>query len=251
MNTLFLIIIGICALSLVVVLFSIQLLGFLRYLDEHKNTLVAKTACAGSEKPNTPNEIKITNLRRDGFRTSSGQNIDYKEYICYIAKGQSMLLGGINDSDLLLTRPVDVSTISFSYPCILILRRENNALKKAAWVNDLAEVKVRRSWAKCNISRDNPIDIAKDIMANPIFKDLQNKYGNKFPERKEMISDFETRIERYKQDYPSCMNDGDENCITIISTTLDTRKQEVHFSIHPARTAEGEVVYSFNLRATA
>ena len=245
------IIIGICALALFIVLFLIQILGLLRYLDVQKNAIVVKTACAGSEKPNTPNEVEITNLRRDDFYSSTGEKIDIDKYTCYIAKGKSMLLGGIDDSDLLLTKPIDIASLSFQNPSILVLRRENNALEKAAWVNDCAELKIRRSWAKCNIAKEDPIKFAEKIMENSLFIDLKEDYNDKFPSKEMLISDFKSRIDCYKQDYRNCENDGDENCITIISTTLDTRKQKVHFSIHPARTAVGEVAYSFNLKETA
>ena len=60
-----------------------------------------------------------------------------------------------------------------------------------------------------------------------------------------MLKDFnDERIEQYMEQYPDSMNESDKNHVAIISTTLKASKEnKVTFSIHPARTIVGEVVY--------
>ena len=67
-----------------------------------------------------------------------------------------------------------------------------------------------------------------------------------------MKSDFfNNRLAKYVQDYPTCKNVKDSNNIAVISTTLDTKQNIVHFSIHPYRCVKGEVKYSFGLQENA
>ena len=246
METSFIIAIAIIAVVILLFLLCIQFLGVWRYHDVMKNAIVLENACAGSQKVNTPKDVELINLRKDEFHTSSGKVLRYDDYKCFIVSGNSMLLGGIIDGDLIFTKPVDnVSNLQF--PSILVLKREEKALDRAARVNDYAQNKVRRSWAICDLSKDDVETIVRNCIGYEEFLQLKSTYPDKFPNDEFMIEDFKERLKCYKTDYPSCCDDSDVGCMAIISTTLDTPSQKVHFSIHPARSIEGEVFYSFHL----
>lgn len=75
-----------------ILLFLFLLVEFYLYTNE---TVKFNVACAGSEKPFTPQALNVTNLRWDNFKDKNGNKLNKKDFIKFIIKGDSMLLGGI------------------------------------------------------------------------------------------------------------------------------------------------------------
>lgn len=247
MNEVALNVIGIVSIIVPLVLLLFLVFVFWQYIDRVRNTLVFGTACAGSERPDTPKELSVYKLKKEKITDKNGKPLRMDEYECLIACGQSMLLGGIDDEDLLLVKPVtDVTRLVF--PSVLIIKRDDFAKQNAVRLNDYAEKKVCRSWALCDLSKEDAVEKVKECMNQKEFVELKHGHEDKFPSTDDLIQDFkDKRLGRYKTKYPSFNQESDENCLAIISTTFDTQDKKVHFSIHPARMIESEVYYSFHI----
>lgn len=206
-------------------------------------------ACAGSVVAGAPNNVKIQNF--DGFKLydNEGGLINTNEYDKFWVKGGSMLLCGIRDNDLLLTRRVSVDDVDFGRPHVFVLRRDDEVCSEAVLHNDMANYKVRRTWAVINMGEDNYVEAVRNIMKTESFVSLRNQNPAVFLSESDMIDDFMTeRVRKYMVRYPECENMGDENHKAIISTTLKVSDgNRVTFSIHPARIIEGEVVYAYHM----
>lgn len=209
-----------------------------------------KVSCAGSAIPNTPCEVKVQGINRRKFYDKNNNPVDPEKFKKYWVKGWSMLLCGIKDNDLLFTHDIKLNDIlSANYPQVYVLRRDDYVRHKVAEENDMAEYKIRRTWAVVRIGKDDLIECAKRIMSTDEFKDLQKKYSTAFLKEEEMLEDFENeRIEKFMNQYPDSVEETSENHIAIISTTLKSSKgDKVTFSIHPARTVVGKVIYSYRM----
>lgn len=249
MNDTFLWIVGIIAVIVPIVLMILQWIGVRNYNKKLANTVRVGTVCAGSEHPNTPKEMGVADLNSINFKDDDGNAINLKEYECKIACGWSMLLDGIEDEDLLLVKPVELEKINeLHFPSILIIERDTLSKQNAKRFNDFAEMKVRKSWALCDMSKQNPKVVMEQCMENKEYVDISSQYEDMFPSKEKLISDFEDRVDRYMNKYPSCKDADDENRLAVISTTFDPQKQRVHFSIHPVKDIKGEVYYSFHIR---
>lgn len=250
MNDTFLGIVGIIAVIVPAVLMILQWIGVRNYNKKLANTVRVGTVCAGSEHPNTPKEMGVADLKCIKFKDDEGNAINLDEYECKIACGWSMLLDGIDDEDLLLFKPVELEKINnLRFPSILIIERDEFSKENAKRFNDFAEMKVRKSWSLCDMSKQNPVEVMKQCMKNEEYVDVSKQYEDMFPSDEKLISDFEDRVERYMNKYPSCKTAGDNNQLAVISTTFDPQKQRVHFSIHPVKDIKGEVYYSFHIRS--
>lgn len=248
MNETILRVIGVISMIVPAVLIFLQWRGVRRYDKRLKKTTVCSTACAGSEHLNTPKEMGIVDLYNMEFYDENGKQINLKEYECVIACGKSMLLGGIEDEDLLFVKPVE-NVGDLQFPSVLIIKRDEFSKKNAIKYNDYAENKVRRSWSLCDMSKENPVDVMKRCMQMVEYIKLSEQYSDKFPPAEDLVKDFERRVKIYKVNYNTCENIGDVNQMAVISTTYDTQKQIVHFSIHPVKDIKGEVHYSFHILA--
>lgn len=237
MNETILWVIGAFSVIVPAVLMFLQGRGVRRYDNRLENTTVCTTSCAGSEHMNTPKEMGIVDLQNMNFCDENGKQINLKEYDCVIACGKSMLLGGIEDEDLLLVKPVE-NVGNLQFPSVLIIKRDDFSKKSAIKYNDYAEDKVRRSWSLCDMSKENPVDVMKECMEMDEYVKLSEKYADKFPTVEDLVKDFERRVKIYMSNYNTCGNVGD-----------DTQKQIVHFSIHPVKDIKGEVHYSFHIHA--
>lgn len=120
-----------------ILLFLFLLVEFYLYTNE---TVKFNVACAGSEKPFTPQALNVTNLRWDNFKDKNGNKLNKKDFIKFIIKGDSMLLGGIKNNDLVFVRKIKDKT-ALQFPSIMALKRDKNALQKAAQFNDKATIK--------------------------------------------------------------------------------------------------------------
>lgn len=232
----------------VVTIFSRQVKLLDKQLHIAKTTKI-EVACAGSVMSNTPYEIRVQGFNSMEFRNKGGNSIDTNQFGKYWVRGSSMLLCGILDNDLLLTRTISLDKIKF--PTVVVLQRDKDAKAKAAAKNDFAEMKVRRAWAVSKIDADKTslLNCVRDIIHSEQFMKLKELHPEAFLSESEMLDDFENeRISNYMRQYPSCINDADENNKAIISTTLKSSKgNKVTFSIHPARLVKGKVIYSFKI----
>ncbi len=230
--------------SVAIILILIQLIALMRYQYESKHSPLFKVASAGSVKPYTPKEFKITNIHWNDFIGEDGEPIDATQYKQFITIGDSMLLGGIKDKDILFVKDVkDINSISF--PAFMVLKREPSALKKAMTYNDRAELKIRRTWKLCSLSEtdDDILKKVDDIINTSSFQTLLLHNKDCFPSPEDLQYDFIRRLSRYRKERPDCVNK--DNNKAFISTTLTSGK--VHFSIHSTNMLVGEVKYAFGM----
>lgn len=240
-------VIVICLITFIVIFFKL-LKEFGEQLRLAK-TISVKVSCAGSAVANAPREVKIQ-LNNRKFYDKNNHLVNPDDYEKFWVKGWSMLLCGIKDNDLLFTREIhSFDDISFDRPHVYVLKRDDYVRNKVAAKNDLAEFKVRRTWGIVRIGKDDLIDCARKIIASRFFVELRDASPDYFLSEEEMLDDFRNeRIKKYDEQYPDSANESDENNIAIISTTIKASKgNKVTFSIHPARTITGEVVYSYKM----
>lgn len=207
------------------------------------------TATAGDPHVVVPCAQRLVNLNEKGFFNSDGQIIEYEEYRKFSVAGWSMLLAGIQDGDLLFVKPYG-SEADMKFPCVVVVKREHFS----RFDRNTAHYKVRRSWAVCHLGKDNLNLVLDQIISSVEFKGLISESGGKkcFMKPEDMKNDFfNTRLKKYKLDYPQSEQAEDENNVAVISTTLDTKRNVVHFSIHPYRCIVGEVRYSFGVQDAA
>ena len=214
----------------------------------HKKPLLP-VACAGSENPCTSKKVCITDLNWNDLPLEQIDEQDKTEkYQKFIISGYSMLLGGIQNNDIVFVEPIKkIDDIEF--PAIVVLKREPIAIKKALQVDDKAEYKVRRTWKYCRLDQQDEVivDVVKGIIEGSRFQQLKNKDTNKFPEESALVNDFEKRLRRYREEHEGCDNSSNANYIALISTTLDTQKNKVHFSIHSRNTLVGPVRHAYGV----
>lgn len=229
------------------VLLVMQLVRLGIYQRQKINSPVLAVACAGSEKYCTPKEFRITNLNTRNFKDKNGEYINSQDYERCIIVGNSMLLGGIRDKDIVFIKR-DINIAECSFPVILVLRREPAAMEKASLqYDDKAELKVRRTWEICSLNQSDE-EIAKmveEIIKSKRFQEIREIDESKFATSEWMVEDIKCRITRYRTEHIGCEEVGNKNNVALLSTTYDTGQKRVHFSIHPVRTIVGEVKYAF------
>lgn len=239
-------IVAICLIGVILVL-----LALIKKVDKQVKIIKPikiKVATAGSVVANTPSDVKIQNFGNQEFCDNANNSINLDEFNKFWVKGSSMLLCGIKNNDLLLTKPIKLDDLSFDKPHVFVLRRDHKVRSEAILKKDLAEFKIRRTWAVVRVGEKDVADCARQIIQSQNFQDLKQNHLKDFLSEEDMLSDFNERIKKYMQQYPTCKNEADENHVAIISTTLKaSKKNKVTFSIHPARVIEGEVIYSFHL----
>ena len=235
-------------LTIVIMLFLIQIANVVLYLRDVKSSPVFQVACAGSEKPGTPKEYRVTNLQWDNFRKADGSILEKDEYLQFITMGDSMLLGGIRNRDIIFVKQSNAQEIP-GFPAILVLQREQAALERAAQFNDQAKMKIRRSWRICplNLENDHILEMVREIINSQPFQRIRSLDETKFPSTEWLLADFLARLERYRQEHQGCENEDDVNYNALISTTYDMMQKKVHFSIHSCHTVVGEVKYAFGI----
>ena len=231
-----------------ILLFLIQIASVVYYQRGIRNSPVFQVACAGSEKPDTPKEYKVTNLQWNNFKNEEGSVINAKEYLQFVTIGESMLLGGILSEDIIFVKEISSNEIP-TLPAILVLKREQAAIEKAARFNDQAETKIRRSWKVCSLdsSNDTIVTMVREIINCRKFQEIRRLDETKFPDTDWLLADFTNRLERYRKEHEGCEQGNNINHCALISTTLDTMQRRVHFSIHSCRTIIGEVKYAFGI----
>ena len=235
-------------LTIVVILFLMQLLGVVLYQYSSSHAPVLEVACAGSEKPCTPKELKVTNIHWDGFRKADGNILSVEDYDRYIVMGESMLLGGIQNQDFVFVKKVPEPN-HLILPAIMVLRREPAALQRAAMFDDKAELKIRRSWRMCSLScSDKEINaMVNAIIMSDDFQALRRMDESKFLSNEWMLNDFSNRLMRYRNEHSGCEQANHPDNMALISTTYDTMQGRVHFSIHSSHSIVGKVEYAFGI----
>ena len=195
-------------------------------------------ACAGSKESDVCTKVKAIDIQLCNFCDSDGKPLNHSLYNCYVVHGDSMKYAGINDSDFILV-PIDFNIDSLDvFPEILVIRyREQN--------EDKPLFKVRRAWYRGSID-DDLEQVANDIMSMPKFKRLTQQEGYKGPEW--MIRDLKgKRLDDYKSAYFKDSVCPEQYKDIVISTTFDTVKKEIHFSIHPVLLIVGNVEESYTV----
>ena len=197
-------------------------------------------ASAGSKESEASTKVSAIDIQQCNFCDSNGKPLNLSLYNCYVVHGDSMKYAGINDNDFILV-PKDFNLDSLkSFPEILVIRyREQNENKPL--------YKVRRAWYKGSIE-DDLEKAAQSIMGMPKFDKLTQQEGYKGAEW--MIKDLlEKRLVDYKRTYFKEGKCPQQYKQIIISTTFDTIKKEIHFSIHPTSLIVGNVEASYTIKS--
>ncbi|MBD5287193.1 MAG: hypothetical protein HDS27_06670 [Bacteroides sp.] len=195
-------------------------------------------ACAGSKESEACAKVSAIDIQQCNFCNSDGKPLKLSLYNCYVVHGDSMKYAGINDNDLILV-PTDFSLDSLkSFPEILVIRYREKKENKPLY-------KVRRVWYRGSIE-DDLLKVAQSIMEMPKFTRLTQQEGYKGPEW--MIKDLlEKRLVDYKNTYFKGDECQDQFKEIIVSTTFDTAKKEIHFSIHPTALIVGNVEEAYTV----
>lgn len=238
--------IGILCAILFSVLFITQIFNYISFSKTKKDVQSFAVASAGKIYAGTPKEIGILHLQKEKFILDE-TTPKFEDLKKFVIRGSSMLLCGIKNNDIILVDS-NYNLIHTNFPCVYVLRRDDELLKDANKKNDYALFKVRRSWTICNIGEKNAmLEIIDKIMQTTEFISIKKQYTSAFQTPERLKEDFEKRLQTYREKYPHCSEDGDANNQVVISTTLNKANDRVHFSIHPTRMIEGEVLYSFNI----
>lgn len=195
-------------------------------------------ACAGSMTSGVGRKISTVDIREFNLCDSQGNPIDTSLFECYIVSGDSMKYAGINDNDFILVAK-DFNVVSLKeFPEILVIKYRED-------IEDRPLYKVRRAWYKGSIE-DNLKEVAEKIMRMPKFQKLTRQEGYK--SKAWMINDLiGNRLEKYKSVYFKDGGCPEQYKNIVISTTFDSEKKEIHFSIHPVSLIKGEVKEAYSI----
>gem|GEM_PF-3993469 len=207
-------------------------------------------SCAGSVNSNTPEKKVLPGFDWKAIKPSDGTVLSPDKYDVFSVKGSSMLLGGIQDGDVLFVKKGVRGQLEVNYPAFVVLRREDDALCEAAQIKDFAKFKVRRTWFETDLSQVTDEELAERIKSDIIekekfaeLKELGNKNNVTFPDTEALLSDFKKRVLRYRETHGGSMSP------VLISSTLNTDDNCVHFSVHSKDMLVGEVKYDFKVGA--
>ena len=196
-------------------------------------------ACAGSKESNACTKASAIDINSCDLLDSEGKPLNLSSYHCYIVHGDSMKYAGINDNDFILVpKGFNIDSLK-SLPEILVIKYREQCADKPLF-------KVRRAWYQGSIE-DDLEKAAKSILAMPKFNRLIQQDGYKGIEW--MIDDLiRNRLVDYKSAYFSQGVCPDEYKQIVISTTFDSVKREIHFSIHPISLIVGNVAESYTVK---
>ena len=196
----------------------------------------AASAGSGIEGKNKEEISMSTEINH--FYSPEGKEINASDYDHYVASGNSMILCGIQDKDLLFVKKNFNASQLVDLPKILVIERHNAKPEEIQY-------KIRRTWTTCLVT-DNLESIINELLESSAFRKLAET--EQCPGNDVLIEDFfETRLRKYKEIYPDCTNVLSEYNRVVISTTLHTDMNEVRFSIHPLKDVRGVVEYSFTV----
>ena len=219
------------------------------------STIVLPVAFAGNAHLGIPKEKEYLNLDLDGFIDKNGKTLLLDKANCFCVCGQSMLLAGIEDNDILFTNPLSPD-YKMDLPCVTVIKRDHFSQCDMVAQGNIPQYKVRRTWGQYDISKKDEhymLRKLEGIIEMPEFIALTKESALKCSmNTDEMKKDFlERRWPAYKKNYPTCQQDNDKDSQVIISTTLDVKENKVHFSIHPRRCLVGVATNSFSVAMAA
>lgn len=239
---------------LCMVLFIWQAVRFWNKVSVAALSDIMTVVAAGDIKRNTPmNRPVVVDLGEKNKTERFRSTLQDERYERYIVSGFSMLLANIHTNDIVLANAKVKLSERSKFPCIVVLKRDEKALLRAAKENDYAKFKLRRAWAVCNITA-NCQHVLNTIFACDEFIKLQNQFAENFLTNEEMKRDFvEYRMAKYKTDFPQCDNASSPYNKIVISTTLHANPATLHpetynkvtFSIHPLILVQGIVEKSY------
>lgn len=195
-------------------------------------------ASAGSRETGACAKVETIDIQLCNLNDSFGRPLDQSKYKCFVVHGDSMRYAGIKDNDFILTPRVFNVDFLRSFPEILVIRYREQS-------DDKPQFKVRRAWYRGSIE-DNLEEVAQNIMAMPKFGKLTQQEGYKGSDW--MIKDLlEKRLVDYKKSYHQEGACSEEYQRIVISTTFDSVRKEIHFSIHPESLIVGNVTESYTI----
>lgn len=205
---------------------------------ENKRSLFP-LACAGTYVPGVSAEGASASISANRFYTPEGMEINPGAYRQFVVSGNSMSLCGIYDRNLLFVSKDFSADKLTDLPEILVIKRRDAQPREIKY-------KVRRAWKKCTVT-DDLTTILGQITGDARFKSVMN--ADKCPSREVLVDDFfNTRLQRYKENFPDAEKEDSEFRDIIISTTWHTDNEKgIRFSIHPVKDVVGVVEYSFTV----
>lgn len=241
------------SVAFVIIIYGIQIVRVVLYSkelrNESRNMCLFDVACADSVTPSATKNIRIEGSNWNEFYNEEGKLIKKEDYKQFFVRGNSMLLGGISDCDLVFVQSYSDKKLDGCNPCIAVLERGKEDLEERQKVDDKAAYKISRMWAECSMDLgDEEFKKIISIIINcEKFQKLQSEYPSKFQDGDNLISDFMKRLCLYKKHHEGCCDENNDHFHVVISTTLDTQTQKVHFSIHSRKMVVGEVKYDFKI----
>ena len=235
----------------------ILLFGFMCYVAQterneqrermEKDTRTIELTSAGSDDESDSEgchlhakSVEVSSVDTTIYKDDEGKILDPNQYNLYIVDGNSMRLCGIFDKDLVFsTRDFNISDVK-EFPIILVINKKHLKL-------DYPASKIRRTWDHVTFTdKDSLIETLKKILKSVNFQEI--RILPEYPGDDEVLKDFEDkRLKRYMDEYIECENPNDVDRDIVISSTLNTKKNVIHFSIHPVNKISGEVIASFDM----
>lgn len=241
-HTDFYILIGLLCLAFVYLLWLLYLIFKIKEKRgetlRKAQTVIYPAASAGSGIAGKNKEEVSVSTAINNFYSPDGEKINVSDYDHYVASGNSMILCGIHDKDLLFVKKNFNCSQLVDLPKILVIERHNAKPEEIQY-------KIRRTWRICSFA-DDFNGIINELLESAAFRKLAET--KECPVNNVLIEDFfNNRLLKYREDYPDCDNVLSEYNRVVISTTLHTDINEVRFSIHPLKDVKGVVTYSFSV----
>lgn len=212
-----------------------------------KDTRIIELTSAGSDDENDSEgchlhakSVEVSSVDTTIYKDSEGNILDPNKYNLYIVDGNSMKLCGICDKDLIFsTRNFNIAEVE-EFPIILVINKKHIKLDHPA-------SKIRRTWDHVTFKdKHSLIEALKNVLKSENFQEI--RILPEYPGDDEVLKDFEdVRLKRYIDEYINCDNPNDVDRDIVISSTLNTKKNVIHFSIHPVNKIAGEVIASFDM----
>lgn len=196
------------------------------------------TASAGD--PHEPETAKSVSVDYNRFLNKDKEPLNPNDYEQFVVEGNSMQFCGIHNKDLLFVaknfRLEDLKV----FPDILVLKHLDAKPGESKY-------KVRRAWGVAYYEKDDRFEKeVRKIMASKDFQKLKEclcEDGSlAYKGDNAVVDDFlSKRLPEYERKYINCKNPDLLNKTVVISTTFNTTKKDIHFSIHPIANIVGIV----------
>lgn len=208
----------------------------------NNETQALPTVCAGHGNENIKVEERVVSLKYNTFKDENGNNLNIDDYAAYVVAGNSMQFCDIEEGNLLFASKCADEKDLARLPLVIVL----SAPKEDP---DLSQFKLRRAWRVCSddLADGDYNRIISEILELDDFKQLKNDLANKGIHQtdEELIDDFfkdDGRLNIYKEKYTGVSPQN-----IVISTTYDTEKEKIHFSIHRILEVVGVKRYVYDI----